>query len=155
MPIFSCYLFKIKLSYFKWNISIKDLILVILVFLIYYSPKLILYGLQDLKINSYYSISDYIFSILNTLIFNSIYEEIVFRGFLVSGLKDFKLNDLKINIFQSIIFSIPHLYQFISGLISMLGLSYHIIVGYLLGKIYLKTKSLTPSIVLHLLTNTV
>ena len=38
---------------------------------------------------------------------------------------------------------------------SFWGLSYHILMGYVLGKLYLKSKSLTPSIILHLLINQV
>ena len=141
LPMLTCYFFSIKLTDFNWKTSFKWLVVSCVIFID---------GFSVFKYNKFSCISDYIFDSFDALIFNASFEEVLFRGFLISLLKSFKLNNTKINIIQSIIFGLIHIYQ-----TSFWGLSYHILMGYVLGKLYLKSKSLTPSIILHLLINQV
>ena len=62
------------------------------------------------------------------------------------GLKKTKLNYVQINIIQSIIFAISHLGGFGHDINSI---PYYILFGYLFGKIYITSNSLTPGILLH------
>ena len=150
LPMLTCYFFSIKLTDFNWKTSFKWLVVSCVIFIILFIPKIYIDGFSVFKYNKFSCISDYIFDSFDALIFNASFEEVLFRGFLISLLKSFKLNNTKINIIQSIIFGLIHIYQ-----TSFWGLSYHIIMGYVLGKLYLKSKSLTPSIILHLLINQV
>lgn len=154
IPIFIGYSFKIKLSNFKWKTSVKWLLISTSIFIIYFIPKIILLGSEAFQYRNYYSKPDYIINIINALIFNVFIEELVYRGYLISGLKALKLNEFIINAIQAIIFGLIHIYQVPNTHIFM-GVSWHILMGYILGKLYFKSKSLTPGILLHLLINMV
>ncbi|MGG7213475.1 CPBP family intramembrane glutamic endopeptidase [Clostridium nigeriense] len=149
LPIFSCYFWKIKLRDFNWKLSFKWLAIIIVIFFALLMPELYKYGTSLFMYRNFSSLFDYIFNIVMALIFNAGFEEIIFRGFLISALKSFQLSDTKVNIIQSILFGIPHLYL----VSSPLGICWHILIGYILGKVYLNSKSLTPGIILHLLIN--
>lgn len=96
-------------------------------------------------------------NILNFLIgtiVNSAYpgffEEVLYRGFLISGLKGLGLSNNKCNIVQAIIFGISHVMSWgIPSWIFLLSTASQAMVGYLLGKIYFKTESLMPCILFH------
>ncbi len=80
------------------------------------------------------------------LIFNPIFEEVVFRKMLLSRLYGMKENS--IIIISSILFSVPHLFS--------LGLSQMMLAfvsALFWGYMTIKTKSILPAIVLHSLTN--
>lgn len=80
----------------------------------------------------------------------------MFRGFLISGLLSFNMEKWKANIIQSVIFGLGHCFVVskglgfhISALAAILHTSQQMMIGYVLGKIYLKTNSLLPGIILH------
>lgn len=71
-------------------------------------------------------------------------------GLLISALKGYELKGWKINLIQSLLFGLSHFNIYISyGWLSIFMVSTQIMLGYILGKLYLKTKTLTPCILLH------
>lgn len=151
LPILTCYFFKIRLKNFSWKCSFKWLLITLLIFNIIFLPQLYYDGLWILKYKNFSNVTDYMIDVVNTLIFNAGCEELVFRGFGFAAIKSFELSDVKANIIQSILFGLTHLY----GVQSISGICWHILLGYIFGKIYLNSKSLTPGITLHLLVNSV
>lgn len=90
-------------------------------------------------------------------VYPAFYEEILFRGLLISGLKGFELSNNTCNIIQAIIFGIAHIMSWgePSWWVHLLALSIQIMIGYLLEKLYFKTNSLLPCILFHGLNNTI
>ncbi|MDF2880491.1 MAG: hypothetical protein K0R54_1048 [Clostridiaceae bacterium] len=154
LTIFICYFFKIKLNNFCWKMPGKSLALVILVYIIY---ELILNFMGIYKgiihVNNIFSIN-FITKFTMSAIINSLYpgffEEVLFRGFLISGLRGFGFSDDKCNIIQSIIFGIGHVMSWGTATwVFMLSTASQVMLGYVLGKMYFKTKSLLPCILFH------
>lgn len=78
------------------------------------------------------------------------YEEVLYRGLLISALKGLGLDDDKTNILQAILFGIHHIMSWgIASWFFLLSIAAQALLGYVLGKIYFKTKSLMPCILLH------
>lgn len=158
LTIFICYFFKISLKNFNWNISFKSIILVIVSYIVYkLFPNLISISQGMVQIADIFN-GGLLFKIIINTIFTSAYpgffEEVLYRGFLVSGLKGLGLADEKCNIIQAIIFGISHVMSFgIASWMFLLSTSTQAMLGYVLGKIYFKTKSLVPCILLHGLLN--
>lgn len=134
------YLLKINIAKFNYKTSIKW---IILTFFIYLLIKTTL--MQTIY---YDNIIDFTIIILLGFIWNFGLEEVIFRGLSFSALKYYKLSDVQANIVQSIIFMLSHYgtYDLKASLLPLL-------IGYLLGKLYTCSKSLTPSIILHGLYN--
>lgn len=155
LTLFICYFFNIKFKDFNWNISAKSIILVITVYLGYqlcFSFIDISRGtIQINNILNIKSILKFIKSILICSAYPGLYEEVLYRGFLISGLKGLGLNDNNCNIIQSILFGINHTMSWgiPSSLICLLAFASQAMGGYILGKVYFKTKSLLPCILLH------
>lgn len=105
---------------------------------------LLIIGLKDKS--NYYNIINFLAVVIINLISNYGLEEIIYRGCTFNGLVKTKLNYVQINIIQSIIFAISHLSGFGHDINSI---PYYILFGYLLGKIYITSNSLTPGILLH------
>lgn len=150
------FFFNIKLSYFNYKISLSTLLYTILLFLVFLVPRILLLGDDFLRLYIVYK-GNYIAYFLDfviTFIYPAYYEELLFRGLLLSGLFGLGLNNMHSNIIQSILFGILHftLYNKI-GPVGVFETSIQIMLGYLLGKLYLKTNSLTPSIIFHVLLN--
>lgn len=148
------YLFHLKFSIFKWSITFKELLVIILAFLCLLFPRLIIQGKSALKYYSSFNKNDldYLYYSLRVFIYPAFNEEVIFRGLLISGLKGYGLEYWKVNIVQSIIFGLLHfgVYKGL-GFIAIVYMSSQIITGYILGIIYYKTKSLTPCILFHAL----
>jgi len=154
ITIFISYFFKFRLRDFNWNISLKALGMIVVTFLAYiFILNLSPITKGKFAISSVFN-SNFLISLsINTIInsaFPGFYEEVLYRGFLISGLKGLDLNEDISNIIQAIIFGITHFMSFgeISW-ISLLSTAAQAMFGYLLGKVYFKTKSLTPCILLH------
>lgn len=158
--IFLSYIFGISLKNYNWNISFKWIGIILLVYL---ANRLTL-NILVLKNNNYsiinfVSISFVVKFVLSTLyycLYPGLLEEVLYRGFLISGLKGLGIDDWKCNIVQAIIFGIIHV--FAGGNYAwtvLLSTASQILMGYVLGKIYFKTKSLTPCILLHGLINAI
>ena len=96
--------------------------------------------------SNYYDSINFLAVVIINLISNYGLEEIIYRGCTINGLKKTKLNYVQINIIQSIIFAISHLGGFGHDINSI---PYYILFGYLFGKIYITSNSLTPGILLH------
>ena len=117
-------------------------------------------GILDIKVYDIMFDEEHIKkSILNFIyqcIYPGIFEETLYRGFLISGLKGLKLNESKCNVIQALIFGASHVNSWGSGsFIFLLHTAFQSLIGYLFGKLYFKTKSLTPCIILHGLFNTI
>lgn len=98
------------------------------------------------KIDIFQMIINFIF----LFFYPALYEEFLYRGFIIGGMKKFKLDDEWINIIQALVFGLVHYNQFSQyGVLGILGTSTQILVGFLLGKMYYYTGSLTPCIIIH------
>lgn len=96
--------------------------------------------------SNYYDIPNFLLLVIINFISNYGLEEIIYRGCAFNGLSKTKLNYVQINIIQSLIFAFSHLGGFGHNINS---LPYYILFGYLFGKIYTTSNSLTPVILLH------
>lgn len=150
--LFICYGFKIKLSDFNWHISLSSLLYVFAIFLVG-RPLFFLLANGTTNITQIFSIKFYVTASVS-IFYPAIFEELLYRGFLISGLKSFGLADWKCNIIQSILFGIMHIFGFGVFSFKMLFTTcIQTIIGYVFGKLYFKTKSLSPCILLHALWN--
>lgn len=87
-------------------------------------------------------------------VYPGFFEEFLYRGLLISKLKNYKLTEESINIIQAILFGLLHcnLYtQDVSLGFAILATAAQMLLGYILGKIYFKTKSLMPCIIFHVI----
>ncbi|WP_164917211.1 CPBP family intramembrane glutamic endopeptidase [Clostridium sp. JN-9] len=148
------YLFHLKFSIFKWSVTFKELLVIILAFLCLLFPRLIIQGKSALKYYSSFNKNDlaYLYYSLRVFIYPAFNEEVIFRGLLITGLKGYGFEYWKINIVQSVIFGLLHfgVYKGL-GFIAIVLMGSQIIMGFILGIIYYKTKSLTPCILFHAL----
>ncbi|EQB87988.1 membrane protease YdiL (CAAX protease family) [Clostridium punense] len=158
LSIFICYFFKIRISDYNWNLTLKSIIFVII---LYVTFKIVtnIVGITNKTIhfenmaNGKFVIGFIINTIVNSC-YPGFYEEILYRGFLISGLKGLGLTDEKCNVIQAIIFGISHVVSPIisSGTVTwmfLLATAAQAMIGYMFGKLYFKTKSLSPCILLH------
>lgn len=154
LSIFICYFFKISLADFLWDLTFKPFLLVIILsvaFKVVISIPEIISGMVNFEnIFSAKFIGSFIIGTFGYSIHPGIYEEILFRGFLISGLKGIGLSDEKSNVVQAIIFGASHVMSFgTASWIFLLATAAQAMIGYVLGKLYFKTKSLSPCILLH------
>lgn len=78
------------------------------------------------------------------------FKEVLFRGFLISGLKGFGLSDDRCNIFQAIILGVGHVMSWgMPSWIFLLAMTWQAMLGYVLGKLHFKTNSLLSCILFH------
>lgn len=153
LTITSCYLFKIRLRDFNWSIDAKTLVVVFAVFILLKLSFIVATDLDSLKGLPV----DYFFrNFIQHIYHPSLVEEVIFRGFLLSGLLAIGMKEFKANLIQAIAFGLIHaLPPNELTLISVLSTSMQMYMGYLIGKLYLSTKSLTPCIILHALIDTI
>lgn len=87
--IFTMYLFGIKLSSFEWKISMKQLLLVVMMLVIFEFPQFIQQGKAFARFNWDFKkdIGAYLFYSIRVFIYPAFYEEVLYRGLLISGLK--------------------------------------------------------------------
>lgn len=155
------YFFRVDIKKFSLKINVKMFFSVVFIFLCFFLPYTFISGTID-NIR-YYSVFDknllcQILDGLKNLIYPSAYEEYLFRGLLISGLLYFNIEKWKVNIIQATIFGLCHIsanqsYGF-SLKSSILLTSMQILMGYLFGKVFFKTNSLMPVIILHTLVDT-
>jgi membrane protease YdiL (CAAX protease family) len=151
--VFSGYLFKVKVSSFNWTTTLKSILVMIAVYFFIEIPYYLIYDIETLKV---ITLSNYLENFVRSLYYPSIVEEVIFRGFLLGGLVSLGIRKDKANIFQAIVFGFIHLLNYESiTLVSFLWPSFQVFAGYLFGKIYLSTKSLTPCLILHALFDTI
>lgn len=152
--IFLSYIFRISLMNYNWKISFKWVGIILVVYL---ANKLVL-NIFVLKNNTFSIINllsipfvaKFVLSTLYHCLYPGLLEEVLYRGFLISGLKGLGIDNWKCNMIQAILFGITHV--FACGNYAwrfLLTTAYQILMGYVFGKIYFKTKSLTPCILLH------
>lgn len=147
--IFLCIFAKLSLREFNWKIKIKWVLYVVIIYLILFPiPTFILNSeifINNLSVN-------FFLQFLNEIFYPSIVEEILFRGFLLTGMISLGIKSYKANIIQSVIFGSIHIISHNEiTILVVLSLSGQIFLGYLLGKVYLKSGSLSHSIILHAL----
>ena len=151
LTLFISYFFKIRFKKFNWNISIKSFILILLIYIVYKSLSILFYESNcTMKVINLKFMCDFLKGFFFNSIYPGIYEELLFRGLMVSGLKGFGYSDDKCNVIQAVIFGLFHTGSFgVYSWISLLSTAYQAMMGYVFGKVYFKTKSLTPCILLH------
>ena len=143
--------FKINIKNFYWNIKFEQLIIIIVIALVIFIPTIIC-GKYSFRYVKFGNIVSYIVKILLTFIYPSMYEEVLYRGMLISGLKTYGLANDKINIVQAVLFGVMHFNLYSNcGLYSILSTGMQILLGYILGRIYFKTKSLSLCVIFHTL----
>ncbi|EQB87829.1 membrane protease YdiL (CAAX protease family) [Clostridium punense] len=155
--------FFINIKKFNFKVSKQDILIVIKCFIVVTIFKGAFGGKDLLRLISVYHkestiLVGNVIALLLNLVFGFIYpalvEEFLFRGLLISGLKGFHVNNEDANIIQAIAFGIIHLSYFTNqGFWGCMGISFHILTGYLLGKIYLKTSSITTCAIFHVVLN--
>ncbi len=142
------YVFKVSFKDFKWNINIKILLVVIVLFLVLRVLPTLLDVDYEGNVTFVYFVTNLGFKIYNP----AFIEEIIFRGLLLTGLIGCGFGNSKSNMMQAVIFGLIHVFSHDSiDLFIILGTSLQTFMGYLFGRLYLYTKSLTPNIVLHAL----
>ena len=148
LTIFLMYTFGVRLREFNWNIRAIDIVVVLIIFILidFYAIFIELDMTPNLIFKSF---------ILH-LFYPSITEEIIFRGLLLTGLLSIGLKRNTANICQAVLFGIVHVsnYEYIL-ILSLMKCSVQVFIGYIFGKLYLESKSLTPCILLHALINTI
>jgi len=108
--LFSSYICKIKISKYFHKIKFRELFVILCMFSAYCIPILLLHGKFGLRyyIFGYSNILGYLVQSIYLFIFTAFYEEVLFRGLLISKLKNYGLSEQGINIIQSIVFGIGH-----------------------------------------------
>lgn len=150
MTIFLSYLFNISLRDFNWSINLKSYLIVLVLFI----PFLFLKDMRILIENNRNFF--YIRNFRQQLYYPGVVEEVIFRGYFLTGLLAYGVRKDKANVIQSIIFGLVHIYGSKEiSLIVILSTSLQTFLGFIFGKIYLRTKSLTPIIILHALIDTI
>ncbi len=145
-----------SLKDFRWAVSKKQLLGTLVIGLVYVGITVTFDGF--IFINQFKSdILQYALYIFVTLVLVAFLEEFICRGILVSALEGYQLAEWKINIIQAILFGVLHCGKYLDrGIgIALLITCYQTVIGYFFGKIYFKTRSLTPCIILHLIWNIV
>lgn len=153
----------IKITTFNFNLSIKMLGFTLLLFIISYSPMLFYANVANVGINLIRNFEKllqqlqfFILDLAIDFIYPSFFEEYLFRGLLLSALLGFGVNILKANMIQAILFGLIHFNHYPDwGLLCFVPTVQQMLIGFLLGKLYIKTKSLTPSIIFHVLWNNI
>jgi membrane protease YdiL (CAAX protease family) len=144
--------FNISIRNFKWNVSRSQIISTLIIALVFTCVIIYFDGLRFIYMFNG-DILQYSLYILKTIILVAFFEEFLCRGILISGLKTYTLSEWKINIIQASLFGILHYARYIDrGVVNALLItSYQIVIGCFFGRLYLKTKTLTPGIFIHLL----
>lgn len=156
--MFLSYLFGISLKNYNWKISLKWILIILLI-------NIPLEIISNTVFNNNFTFKNilnitfwgkYALSVLYHSLYPGLIEEVIYRGFLISGLKGMGLNDWKCNIIQAILFGIMHVFSYGNpSWMFLLTTATQVLLGYVLGKVYLKTKSLSPCILLHGLINAI
>lgn len=152
MP-FVCYLFGIKMSNFKWKISLKQIIVILVVCIVYGGITVLFwdkYGLIYYSVYRENKLSFIIYTLIK-FIHPGFFEEIAYRGFFMSALLSYNIDIKKINMIQAVVFGLTHfsLYYADYGFMGIFLTGGQALLGYILGEIYIRTKSLTPCIIFH------
>lgn len=152
LPILLAGLFGLRISDFKWHFGLKDFLLVlILFFLLREIPFFLSVGKGKQVIETLFSL-EFLNSIFVHFLYPSIVEEFVFRGLLLTGLLSVGVRSDISNIIQAFIFGFIHIIGkgdiSITGFLSCFAQTY---IGFIIGKLYLQTESLTPCLMLHAL----
>lgn len=144
--------FGIRIRSFKWNMSRSQIIGSLLIGFVFISINIYSDGL---RFNNSFNgdISQYSLYILKTALLVAFFEEFLCRGILISALKGYQIAEWKANIIQALLFGILHCVKYLDrGIgIALLITTYQILAGYFFGKLYLKTKTLMPGVLLHFL----
>lgn len=153
LTITSCALFQVRLRDFNWSINIKSLVASFVLFILLKLSFIVATDFDSLKGLPL----DYFFrNFIQQIYYPSIVEEVIFRGFLLSGLLAIGIRESKANIIQAVVFGLIHaLPPNELTVISLLATSMQMYIGYLIGRLYLSTKSLTPCMIMHALIDTI
>lgn len=104
-------IWKIKLKNFNWNINFSMLVWLMVVFACWFIPQNLIadsWNLTSLKFIYNMKLITLIENFLKKAFYPAFYEELLFRGVLISGLLYFKIDHWEINIVQALILGITH-----------------------------------------------
>jgi hypothetical protein len=148
LSILLMYVYGVKFSDFNWNLRVIDIVVVIMVFVLveFYA----LFIELDMTLGLIFK------SFVLHILYPSFVEEMIFRGLLLTGLLSLGVDIRRANLYQALLFGIMHvhMYEYIL-IISLLKSSVQVFMGYIFGKLYIESKSLTPCILLHSLLDTI
>lgn len=137
----------------NFNVKAKYIIIIFIAFFIYKGFQAL--ALRGYAFTPHSNISRYLAIVAWNILYPALYEETLYRLYLISIFKYYKLSDLTANILQCLIFGIVHysIYPFKElGLVyTLMACSGQAFLGFIFGKIYIRTKSLTYPIILHVL----
>lgn len=154
------YFFHLDLRKFSLKINAKTFFCILIIFLSYFLPRFIFGQVSWLN---YYtevtkSIPGTMLKLIGTFFYPAAIEEYLYRGVILSALLSFNMENWKANIIQATIFGLTHICEnYNQGFnlqLAILFTSVQILLGYAFGKISLKTNSLMPGIILHVLIDT-
>jgi membrane protease YdiL (CAAX protease family) len=151
------YLSKYNKRKLSLKCSLKGLLFIIIALILYKLPFVLLF---KTILTNHFTAIEFILSIITTLIFTALKEELIFRDFLLFGLISHGFSSKSANMVQAIIFGLIHISANKQALLihssgthilitSILTCSYQILMGYLFGKITIKSKSIGYSVILH------
>ena len=144
MSFLFIFVFGVGLTDFNWRLNRKTLLLTVLLFVPFY---LIVSHAQNFsKLNLRY----YLTSFTVSLYCPAFIEEFIYRGLMLGGLIAIGVREDRAVVIQAAVFGLTHMLNHpYPNLFLILGLSYEMFMGILFGKLYTKTGSLTPCILLH------
>ncbi|WMJ22760.1 CPBP family intramembrane glutamic endopeptidase [Paludicola sp. MB14-C6] len=149
--LFSIYAFHIRLSNFGWQFNVPTILTTILLI----TSILGIFFLHHSILQNNNFLNSSIYAFLLKFLICSIYpafiEEVIFRGVAIAWLKShIKSNDFLILTIQAVLFGAVHI--FTNGgftYVALITLFMQITLGYMLGRLYLSSRSLVPGIIVH------
>lgn len=141
-----------SISDFQWRVKTKQWLVTGILAVVFILITSFFDGFR-LKYMFNGDIVKYLFYVLQIAVLTAFFEETLCRGILLSALKGYEIVEWKANIIQAVTFGIPHFIRYLDkGIIkALLITTSQIIVGYFFGKLYIKTRSITPAIIIHFL----
>jgi membrane protease YdiL (CAAX protease family) len=151
LTIFLMYIFGVSFKDFYWKSTFRDLLFVILLYLILKPLTFVVFeGLSFKSVTLEYFTINFLYNIY----YPAFIEEILFRGLLLVGLLKIGVQGDKANIIHAMFFAVVHVIDSANlSFLTFLSTSIQCYIGYLFGKLYLSTRKLTPNIILHALFN--
>lgn len=152
LTILIMFFFGLRFKDFSWRFTTKSLVLSIIIYIIIKPLTFILFHPDMFDV----TLAHYGLNFVHNLYYPSFIEEIVFRGLLLTGLVHYGCSQGKANMIHAVIFGLIHIINKDQlNVVTILSTSMQTYIGYLFGRMYFYTKSLSPGILFHALFNTI
>lgn len=153
ITMFAAYLVGVRAKDFNWKLTVSGVVMIIIVWF-FIEMGAIIDSIKGLGLGNF--IKSIVLMVPFKIYYPAIIEEVIFRGLCFSALLTLKMDKKKANIMQAILFGLIHVINYNPiTIMSVFFIMKQVFIGFLLGKIYIKTKSLTPCIILHALINSI